>query len=105
MKKLLFVLLAILIFAGVCTATRPEKDTHVKTIVEAIGKSSDTDIKANNTVYNVFISAVDNIIEIDDYFLFNIGIMKSEKREKKLSVGLLGTVFMLQKEFGAKLNK
>ena len=105
MKKILFAVLAVLILAGIFAATRPEKDTHVITIVDAIGKSSDTDIKANKTVYNVFISAVDNIIEIDDYFLFNIGIMKSEKGEKKLSVGALGTVFMLQKEFGGKVNK
>ena len=105
MKKILFAVLAVLLLAGICAATRPEKETHVKTIVETIGKSSDTDIKANKAVYNVFISAVDNIVEIDDYLLFNIGFLKSEKSQKKLSVGLLGNVFMLKKEFGAKLKK
>ena len=107
MKKLLFTLLAILVFAGICVATRPAKEKHSEAIIEIMNKSPKVDIKANKAVFNVIKNAINSTIEIDDCYLFNFGVLKKGDTNKKLTLGILGQVFVIDKNnsFSSKVKK
>ncbi len=101
MKKTLFTLLALLLLAGTCAITRPDKEKHSNTIAKAITKvmSKKAGIKNDKTaVTNVLKGAVDAIIDIEDYYIFNMGKMSYGGNKKDISVGVLGQVFILNKE-------
>lgn len=102
MKKLLFILLAILVFAGICMVTRPEKKRHTKAIIEVMIKNSKVDLNNNTKVKSVIENSINSLIDIKDYYVLNIGVMQSNDKEKRLTLGILGNVFILDDNNGFK---
>lgn len=101
MKKLLFILLALLLLAGACVITRPDKEKHSEAIVEAIvdAMNKKTELKADKeAIISALNNAISPLIKVENYHIFSIGKMKYSGKNKDITFGILGNVFLLNKE-------
>lgn len=102
MKKLLFTLLAVAVIAGTLVATCPGKEAHADAIL-TVFKNADAkkDGKKNSIAEAAAIKllkgAVEDAINVDNYFIFSIGRPETSK-DKKITFGILGKAYLLDKE-------
>ena len=104
MKKLLFTLLAVAVIAGIFVATCPDEKEHAKAILSIF---EDTARPQDAAAIRLITKAVEDAITIDDYYIFNIGKVKSANSDKSVTFGILGKAYLLDKEAhtGKKVNK
>ncbi len=103
MKKTLFALLALFILAGILVITRPGKKQHTdviaQTIISAMGNNEKMENpQVSNFVRNSIKGAITTVMEVEDYYIFNIGKMNYAGSEKRISIGALGQVYVIDKE-------
>lgn len=104
MKKLMFTLLAVAAIAGIFVATCPDEKEHAKallSIFEDAAKPQDA------AAMRLITQAVEGAITVENYYIFNIGKVKSANSDKSITFGILGKAYLLDKEAhtGKKIKK
>ena len=101
MKKFFIIVIIIVLVAGVCVITCPNKQAHKDAIMELVNsklnKELDKSVEADGAVFvsalgsKIIEFVLDNRLEVKNYFVCSIGLLGSEK--KTITFGLLGHVF------------
>ena len=86
MKKLLFTLLAVAVIAGIFVATCPDEKEHAKAILSIF---EDAAKPQDAAAIRLITKAVEDAITIDDYYIFNIGKVKSAAPDGEIMRELL----------------
>lgn len=109
MKKLLILVLTLVIIAGVCVVTCPDKASHSEALKDVLSTAltetisdseSDTGLIMLGSMIGTGIGGlvIDNMLKVDNYFVCSIGTMTFEGETKVVSVGVLNHVFTPGKE-------
>lgn len=109
MKKLLILVLTLVIIAGVCVVTCPDKASHSEALKDVLNTAltetisdseSDTGLIMLGSMIGTGIGGlvIDNMLKVDNYFVCSIGTMTFEGETKVVSVGVLNHVFTPGKE-------
>lgn len=112
MKAFLYVLLAVIVLGGICVATCPDQDAHSvalknllnKTITAELSKDVSTDEEAGWAMFGSMIGTglgglvIDNILNVENYFVCSVGTITYGGETRIVSVGLLNHVFTADDE-------
>lgn len=107
MKALLYTLLVLLILGGICVITCPDKEDHSealknminKAMTEELAKDSGDEDEAGLSMLGSMLGkgiaglVIDNMLEVNNYFVCSIGTVTYEGETRVVSVGLLNHVF------------
>ena len=108
MKKIYIVLLILLGLTAICVLSCPDKQAHKDAIMDLVNsklnqeasKSSDDGWAALGVALGskIFEIAIDNRLEVKNYFVCSFGQLAREEGMETVSVGILGHVFTISKE-------
>ena len=116
MKKLLVFVLTLVIIAGVCVLTCPDRASHSEALKDVLNTAltetiSDSESDANLIMLGSMIGtgigglAIDNMLKVDNYFVCSIGTMPFDGETTVVSIGVLNHVFTPGKEDLKKVIK
>lgn len=109
MKKFLLFTLILVIIAGVCVVTCPDKEAHSTALKEALNTAITDEISSSESDAGVVVLGsmigtglggliIDNMLKIDNYFVCSVGTVKYDGEAKVVSIGVLNHVFTPDKE-------
>ena len=109
MKAFLYSLLALVILAGVCVVTCPDKQAHIDEMQEIFNQTlfnelnegnDDQSLAAFGSLLTNSTSSflVKNSLKVDNYFLFSIGRLEVGNESHPLTFGILNHVFSPSEE-------
>lgn len=108
MKKFITTLLIIAGLAAVMTITCPDKQQHKEALQEIVDYIINDEISGDTSGVGFFAYflgskfmnlTIDNILHVDNYFVFSIGrIDLPDSESKKVSFGILGHIFTVDKD-------
>lgn len=108
MKAILYTLLALLILGGICVATCPDRDAHSaalkdlvnKVITAELSKEEDADLLTFSSIIGTGLGGlvIDNVLNVEDYYVCSIGTVTFNGETQVVSVGLLNHVFTIDEE-------
>ena len=109
MKKLLYTLLVIVVLGAIAALTCPKKQEHKDALMSVVNESINTSLQEENlgglgSIVGSIGSGVagaylDNRLVVKDRFICSVGEIQNLKGEvKKVSLGLFGHVFPLNKQ-------
>ncbi len=104
MKKFLLFTLILVIIAGVCVVTCPDKEAHTAALKEVLNAAiteelSSSESDAGWVTLGSMIGTglgglvIDNLLKVDNYFVCSIGTITYDGESKVVSVGVLNHVF------------
>lgn len=107
MKAVLFTILILVILAGVCAVTCPDREDHVNALENVLQRTIDKELSETSdykddpfsaALGSVFMSSfggaiIDNILMVDNYFICSIGTISYGGETKVVSVGIFNHVF------------
>ena len=105
MKRILSILIAVIVVA-VLALTCPDKkehqevicDTYAQALTEDDGETDVVSMIANSLTEKVANLYVANNLTLKNYFVCNVGQLKTNEGVKTVSLGVLGHVFVFGKE-------
>ena len=114
MKAVLYTLLVLLILGGICVATCPDREAHseaLKGLVNQVvtselsGEEEDAGLVMFGSVIGTGLGGlvIDNMLNIEDYFVCSIGTVTFDGETHVVSVGLLNHVFTIDEEKAAQI--
>lgn len=100
-------MLVVLILGGICVITCPDKDDHSealknmlnKAMAEEMAKDTGAEDDSGLTLFGSMLGkglaglVVDNMLEVNNYFVCSIGTITYEGETKVVSVGVMNHVF------------
>ena len=110
MKKFLLFVLILMIVAGVCVVTCPDKASHREALKDVLNTaiteelSSSDDSDAGFVMFGSMIVTgigglmIDNMLKVDNHFVCSIGTMTYDGETRVVSVGIMNHVFTPGKE-------
>ena len=108
MKAIFYTLLALLILGGICVATCPDRDAHSatlkdlvsKVITAELSKEEDADLLTLGSMIGTGLGGlvIDNVLNVEDYYVCSIGTVTIDGETQVVSVGLLNHVFTIDEE-------
>ena len=109
MKKLLILVFAMIIIAGVCVMTCPDKASHSEALKDVLNTAlteemsyseSDAGFIMLGSMIGTGIGGlvIDNVLKVNNYFVCSIGTLTFDGETKAVSVGVLNHVFTSCKE-------
>ncbi len=109
MKVILYVLLIILVLGGICVVTCPDQEAHseaLKGLVNKVitkelsGEDEDADLVMFGSMIGTGIGGfvIDNILNVENYFICSIGTITYDGETQIVSIGLLNHVFTVDDE-------
>jgi hypothetical protein len=104
-KGVLILLVVLVIIFGIIL-TCPNKADHKAAIVEKVTNVLKTDTVTNGifsfvtnaVVTKVVGTAADNLLSVDNYFIFSLGTIRYNGEKRVVSIGILHHVFCLFRE-------
>ena len=114
MKAVLYTLLVLLILGGICVATCPDREEHSETLKglvnqvitsELSGEEEDAALVMFGSVIGTGLGGlvIDNMLNIEDYFVCSIGTVTFNGETHVVSVGLLNHVFTIDEKKAAQI--
>ena len=109
MKAIFYTLLIIIILGGICVATCPDREAHsaaLKDLVNQVitaelsGEEEDAGLVAFGSMIGTGLGGlvIDNMLNVENYFVCSIGSVTYDGEAQTVSVGLLNHVFTIDKE-------
>lgn len=109
MKAILYILLIVIIIGGVCVVTCPDREAHsaaLKSLAtkviskELSGEEEDADLVMLGSVLGTGLGGfvIDNMLNVENYFICSIGTFTYDGETYIVSVGLLNHVFTADDE-------
>lgn len=109
MKKFLLFILVLVIIAGVCVVTCPDKAAHCKALKDVLNTvlteelssdESDADLVMFGSMIGTGLGGlvIDNMLKVDNYFVCSVGTITYDGETKVVSVGVLNHIFTPDKE-------
>lgn len=109
MKKFLLFILVLVIIAGVCVVTCPDKAAHCKALKDVLNTvlteelssdESDADLVMFGSMIGTGLGGlvIDNMLKVDNYFVCSVGTITYDCETKVVSVGVLNHIFTPDKE-------
>lgn len=112
MKSLFYLLVFLLVAGLICTKTKPEKSSHVRSVAVAIVDEieagnllpgiKDTKFADKATDVAFVREVVDKMLTIDNYGVFTLGKIRWMDKEYVVSLGIMGKVFTFSDAKAAK---
>lgn len=115
--KLLILLIIIAAIVGVAVATCPDENAHKAALADVVSEavndevngtdstSSDDDMVdkmfrqiSDSWTQKVVYTAIDNLISVDNHFVYSTGKVRFGGKEHTVSVGVFGHIFTIDKE-------
>lgn len=107
MKAILIIILIVAVLGGVCVVTCPDQDAHTQALknllnevlTEELSKDAASDEDAGWVMFGSMIGTgvggmvIDNILNVENYFVCSIGTVTYDGETHIVSVGLLNHVF------------
>lgn len=107
MKTIWIAVLVVLLLAGLCVATCPDKEAHTEALKEVVnahitaelsdeigGEYSEGLVSIGSMIgTGIGGLVIDNMLRVDNYFVCSIGTIELEGERKVVSVGVLNHVF------------
>ena len=109
LKKFLLFILVLVIIAGVCVVTCPDKAAHCKALKDVLNTvlteelssdESDADLVMFGSMIGTGLGGlvIDNMLKVDNYFVCSVGTITYDGETKVVSVGVLNHIFTPDKE-------
>lgn len=109
MKAVFYILLVVLILGGICVATCPDREAHSAKLKELINQvitaelsseEDDASLVMFGSVIGTGLGAfvIDNMLNVENYFVYSIGTITYDGETQVVSVGLLNHVFTVDEE-------
>ena len=112
MKTVLYILLVVLVFGVACIVTCPDQDVHTDALKNLLNETITAEMYKDVTTEEDEVLAmlasmlgtgigglvIDNILNVDNYFVCSIGRIMYDGEERIVSVGLLNHVFTAGEE-------
>lgn len=107
MKAVLYVILILVIAAGACALTCPDREDHVNALENVLQRTIDKELSGTSDfkddplvsfygsalLSGVFGSFIDSMLMVDNYFIFSIGSISYGGEIRTVSVGVFNHVF------------
>lgn len=107
MKAVLYILLIVIVLGGICIVTCPDRDAHSDALKDSLNKmltaelsqevkdEEDASIAMVGSMLGTGIGGlvIDNILNVENYFVCSIGTVTYDGETKVVSVGFLNHVF------------
>ena len=113
MKAVLYTLLVLLILGSVCVATCPDREAHSEALKGLVNQVVTSELSGEEDAGLVMFGSVigtglgglviDNMLNIEDYFVCSIGTVTFDGETHVVSVGLLNHVFTIDEEKAAQI--
>ena len=111
MKAILYTLLVLIILGGICVVTCPDHEAHStalknlcnRMLTEKLSQGA-TEEEAGWVAFGSMLGTgiggfvIDNMLNVENYFLCSIGTMTYDGETKNVSVGMLNHVFTADDE-------
>lgn len=109
MKAIFYILLIVLILGGICVATCPDSEAHSEALKDLINQvitaelsveEEDADLVMLGSMIGTGIGGmvIDNMLNVDNYFVCSIGTITYDGETQIVSVGVLNHVFTADDE-------
>lgn len=104
MKKFLIIILILVVAAGTCVVSCPDKASHSEALKEVLnsafteemgGNVSDDPVALVGSMIGAGIGGfvIDNMLKVDNYFVCSVGSITFDGKTRVVSVGVLNHVF------------
>lgn len=116
--KLIAVLIVIVALVGIAIVTCPDEQAHKDALTEVVSSAISDDTADGDSTFDnsdmvskmfkqisgswtkeVVASAVDNLIHVDNHFIFSTGKVRFGGKESTVSIGIFGHVFTVGKDY------
>ena len=108
MKGLLYTLFFLLVVAGVCALTCPDKNAHSEVLEDSLNTELLNELNLEEGSWlGVLSTAVgsslggwylENQLTVEDYFVCSVGYLTFDEEPEAVSVGVLNRVFVIERE-------
>ena len=104
MKKFLIIILILVVAAGTCVVSCPDKTAHTEALKGVLnaafteemgGNNSDDPLAMVGSMIGTGIGGIviDNMLKVDNYFVCSVGTITFDGKTRVVSVGVLNHVF------------
>ena len=108
MKGLLYTLFFLLVVAGVCALTCPDKNAHSEVLEDSLNTELLNELNLEEGSWLGDLSTavgsslggwyLENQLTVEDYFVCSVGYLTFDEEPETVSVGILNRVFVIERE-------